>query len=251
MAKKRAATKTKAPAAPVDAIKHKDARTNIPTRELAAFADNDERAPKLPKTRRLRSGLVRRRSATFAGGKYKKVPHVTLKSIANNPDIKEGMTREEIDAAIRKHADTETLYVQPYEEKGIVRVTGTFTVESLSPHRMLTAGEEAPAQGADAPRSEGDYLSVILDNLRKSGVQNTVKNERLIFERLDAFPGEYIQGEGEYSENGASKGGCASASGRSSARWGRSGSSWPLSKRSRAAGAISCWCASRLFLRWR
>jgi hypothetical protein len=33
---------------------------------------------------------------------YKRVPHVTLKSIANNPDIKEGMTREEIDAAIAK-----------------------------------------------------------------------------------------------------------------------------------------------------
>ncbi len=250
MAKKRAATKTKALAAPVDAIKHKDARTNIPTRELAAFADNDERAPKLPKTRRLRSGLVRRRSATFAGGKYKKVPHVTLKSIANNPDIKEGMTREEIDAAIRKHADTETLYVQPYEEKGIVRVTGTFTVESLSPHRMLPAGDEAPAQGADAPRSEGDYLSVILDNIRKYGVQNTVKNERLHFDRLNAFPGEYIQGEGSTAKAVRPRG-CAAASGRSSAWWGRSGSSWPLSKRSRAAGAISCWCAPRLFLRWR
>ena len=31
---------------------------------------------------------------------YKRVPHVTLKSIANNPDIKEGMTREQIDQAI-------------------------------------------------------------------------------------------------------------------------------------------------------
>ncbi len=39
---------------------------------------------------------------------YKRVPHVTLKSIANNPDIKEGMTRQEIDAAIPRHADTET-----------------------------------------------------------------------------------------------------------------------------------------------
>jgi adenine-specific DNA-methyltransferase len=38
----------------------------------------------------------------------KRVPHVTLKSIANNPDIKEGMTREEIDAAIARHAETET-----------------------------------------------------------------------------------------------------------------------------------------------
>ncbi len=124
---------------------------------------------------------------------YRQVPHVTLKSIANNPDIKEGMTRQEIDAAFRKHADTETLYDQ-YEDKGVLRVTGPFTVESLSPHRMLPAGDEAPAQGADAPRSEGDYLSVILDNLRKVGVQNTVKNERLHFDRLNAFPGEYIQG---------------------------------------------------------
>ena len=48
---------------------------------------------------------------------YKRVPHVTLKSIANNPDIKEGMTRAEIDAAIRRHAETETLYDQPYEDK--------------------------------------------------------------------------------------------------------------------------------------
>ena len=49
---------------------------------------------------------------------YKRVPHVTLKSIANNPDIKEGMTREEIDAAIAKHAETETLFDQPFEDKG-------------------------------------------------------------------------------------------------------------------------------------
>jgi adenine-specific DNA-methyltransferase len=40
---------------------------------------------------------------------YKRVPHITLKSIANNPDIKEGMTREEIDKAIAKHTETETL----------------------------------------------------------------------------------------------------------------------------------------------
>src|SRR6266699_1614162 len=78
---------------------------------------------------------------------YKRVPHVTLKSIANNPDIKEGMTREEIVAAIARHADTETLYDQPYEDKNVVRVTGPFTVESLSPHRALPT---AAAPVADA-----------------------------------------------------------------------------------------------------
>ncbi|HOR08369.1 MAG TPA: site-specific DNA-methyltransferase, partial [Candidatus Fermentibacter daniensis] len=55
---------------------------------------------------------------------YKRVPHVTLKSIANNPEIHEGMTREEIDAAIARHADTELLVDQPYEDKKTVRVTG-------------------------------------------------------------------------------------------------------------------------------
>lgn len=63
----------------------------------------------------------------------KRVPHVTLKSIANNPDIKEGMTREQIDAAIAQHADVETLFDQPYEDKKRLRVSGPFTVESLSP----------------------------------------------------------------------------------------------------------------------
>jgi adenine-specific DNA-methyltransferase len=53
---------------------------------------------------------------------YKRVPHVTLKSIANNPDIKEGMTRQQIDAAIAKHADTETLFDQPYEDNKRARV---------------------------------------------------------------------------------------------------------------------------------
>ena len=62
---------------------------------------------------------------------YKRVPHVMLKSIANNPDIREGMSRPEIDAAIRRHADTELLYDQPYEDSSRIRVTGPFTVESL------------------------------------------------------------------------------------------------------------------------
>jgi adenine-specific DNA-methyltransferase len=125
---------------------------------------------------------------------YKTVPHVTLKSIANNPDIRAGMSREQIDAAIRKHADTETLYDQPYEEKGTVRVCGPFTVESLSPHRELPpAAEGEPAAASPAP---GNYLQTILDNLRKAGVKGTTKDQRITFSRLDPFPGEYIQAEG-------------------------------------------------------
>jgi adenine-specific DNA-methyltransferase len=140
---------------------------------------------------------------------YKKVPHVTLKSIANNPDIKEGMTREQIDAAIKKHAETETLFDQPYEDKSVVRVAGPYTVESLSPHRMLPTGEgEAPAaevpKQAPAPAA-ADFVGTILDYLRKAGVQNTVKQERLTFDRLDRFPGENIHAEGTFTEAGKTK----------------------------------------------
>jgi adenine-specific DNA-methyltransferase len=134
---------------------------------------------------------------------YRTVPHVTLKSIANNPDIKEGMSRAEIDQAIARYAETETLYDQPYEDKNIVRLTGPFTVESLSPHRALPSEPPASASGpshgpvADAPGSEGKFLAMILDNLRKAGVKGTDKSQRITFTRLDPFPGEYIQAEGE------------------------------------------------------
>ena len=66
-----------------------------------------------------------------SGFRYKTVPHITLKSIANNPEIRAGMTREQIDAAISKYADQETLFDQPYADKSRVRVTGPFTVEAV------------------------------------------------------------------------------------------------------------------------
>jgi adenine-specific DNA-methyltransferase len=131
---------------------------------------------------------------------YKRVPHVTLKSIANNPDIREGMTREEIDAAISRHADTELLYDKPYEDTKRIRVTGPFTVESLSPHRVLATDEERPATETEAQRSPRavPFETMILDNLRKAGVQNTRKNERLVFERLDPYAGSWVHARGEY-----------------------------------------------------
>ena len=107
------------------------------------------------------------------------------------------MTREQIDAAIRKHADTETLYDQPYEDKSILRVCGPFTVESLSPHRVLPGEAPAPAAEATTP---GDFVQTILDNLRKAGVQNTKKGERLKFDRLDVCNQQPFQFHGEYTD---------------------------------------------------
>jgi adenine-specific DNA-methyltransferase len=136
---------------------------------------------------------------------YKRVPHVTLKSIANNPDIKDGMSRAEIDAAIARHAETEILYDKPYEDGKRLRVTGPFTVESLSPHRMLTTDDDQPATvkagQLEAEAGPGSFVAMILDNLRKSGVQNTKKKERLHFDRLDSYAGTWLHASGTYTDS--------------------------------------------------
>jgi adenine-specific DNA-methyltransferase len=129
------------------------------------------------------------------GFQYKTVPHVTLKSIANNPDIKPGMSRKEIDMAISRHADSETLYDQPEEDRRKVRVSGRFTVESLSPHSTVASVRSSP----DETGTEDDgsaFEKSIIDNLLKAGVQNGRKAERLLFESLAPYAGEYIQAEG-------------------------------------------------------
>ena len=133
---------------------------------------------------------------------YKRVPHITLKSIANNPDIKEGMTREQIDAAIARHAETEMLYDQPYEDNKCVRVCGPFSVESLSPHRVLSTADEN--QDGTVSEQEGrkqqDFSTMILENLKKAGVQNTRKSERLSFDQLDPYAGAWLHAAGEYTD---------------------------------------------------
>ena len=142
---------------------------------------------------------------------YRRVPHVTLKSIANNPDIKEGMTRQQIDAAISKHADTELLFDKPYEDNSKVRVTGPFTVESLSPHRRLTVEqkrERAAGKNGLSVRVIGpdQFGTMILDNLRKAGIQARDKKERLKFDTLEPFAGEWLHASGEFTDaNGDSK----------------------------------------------
>ncbi len=112
--------------------------------------------------------------------------------------------QKEIDDSISRHADTELLYDQPYEENKRIRVTGPFTVESLSPHRVLSPADQnldGTVTEQEARRQQ-DFVSMILENLRKAGVQNTIKNERLKFDRLESFAGVWLHAKGEYTENG-------------------------------------------------
>ena len=134
---------------------------------------------------------------------YERVQHITLKSIANNPDIREGMSRDEIDAAIKRHADFEMLYDKPYEDNKKVRVAGPFTVESLSPHRSIAFAAQGPDSAT--PRGEAvadqsptaDFEPMILDNLRRAGIQNGRRNERLTFASIEPYPGKFVHAIGE------------------------------------------------------
>ncbi|MDR6794794.1 adenine-specific DNA-methyltransferase [Pseudarthrobacter oxydans] len=140
---------------------------------------------------------------------YDRVPHITLKSIANNPDIKKGMSNKEIDDAIKRHADFELLYDKPFEDSKKVRVAGPFTVESLSPHRALSfkdweepVSETEAAKDSDSPNFEQS----ILENLAKAGIQNGTKAERMKFAAFESYAGSYIQAVGEQSvSDGQSK----------------------------------------------
>jgi adenine-specific DNA-methyltransferase len=129
----------------------------------------------------------------------------------------------EIDASIARNADVEFLHDRPYQKRNAVRVTGPFTVESLSPHRVLPADEEdeavvaalAAEAGEDPPPRRRlrtpdtggeDFVTAVLDNLAKAGVQNTKKGERLVFSTLRPWPGgRWVSAEGLYEEGGARK----------------------------------------------
>ncbi len=192
---------------------------------------------------------------------YQRVPHITLKSIANNAEIdviwekyeerlaplreqlsahrpqttdhrpleeweiprerpedwppateplitafwKQRIARQkEIDASIAAKADYEYLYDKPYEDNKKVRVAGPFTVESLSPHRLLgvdendeliidKAAEDKPDYG-----EKQDFAEMILDNLKTSGVQQAHKDDKINFSSLVPWPGHLVCAEGRF-----------------------------------------------------
>ena len=114
--------------------------------------------------------------------------------------------QREIDASIAAKADQEFLYDKPYEDKNTVRVAGPFTVESISPHRILIVDEDDELQepgkfvGETKPEYEYDFTAAILENLKIAGVQQAHKEDRLTFTALTGWPGHYLCAEGRYLE---------------------------------------------------
>jgi len=193
---------------------------------------------------------------------YERVPHITLKSIANNTEIdviwekfqetleplREQLNKalnkkweeweilrdadekwpdktkkihaqwweqriaqqKEIDASIAAKAEFEYLYDKPYDDKKKVRVAGPFTVESLSPHRVLTVGADdelidTVAESKEGYGGEQDFVQMILENLKTAGVQQAHKEDKITFISLTPWPGDLVCAEGRYEESGSEK----------------------------------------------
>lgn len=110
---------------------------------------------------------------------YKTVPHVTLKSIANN-----------------EPPATETLYDQPQEDKKKLRVAGPFTVETLQNFEPVSP-EQLDEVSTDSESLE-QFESAIFEHLKSAGVRNGIKNEQAVFTRVDRLASAYLHAEGFY-----------------------------------------------------
>jgi adenine-specific DNA-methyltransferase len=116
--------------------------------------------------------------------------------------------QKEIDASIAAKAEFEYLYDKPYEDRRKVRVAGPFTVESLSPHRMLGVDEnDELIDPLKVKEGDGGYAAgqtfeqMILENLKTAGVQQAHKEDKISFTSLTPWPGEFVCAEGRYVEN--------------------------------------------------
>ena len=114
--------------------------------------------------------------------------------------------QREIDASIAAKADYEYLYDKPYSDSKIVRVAGPFTVESISPHRVLSVDEDDepidPQRKVRGAAGKGnDFAETIIEQLRMAGVQQAHKDDRIKFTALTRWPGKMICGEGRYAQD--------------------------------------------------
>ena len=117
----------------------------------------------------------------------------------------------EIDRSIGTKAEYEYLYNKPYEDKSKVRVAGPFTVESVSPHRVLGVDEHDELIDEAENKKDGssdrlDFAQMILDHLKTSGVQQAHKEDKIEFTSLAPWPGQYVCAEGRYMEGNGNGG---------------------------------------------
>lgn len=110
---------------------------------------------------------------------YKTVPHITLKSLAND-----------------EPPATETLYDRPEVDNKKLRVSGPFTVETLQNFEPVSPELlEAEIKNGD---DTGSFAETVKQHLMSAGVKNGRKDEQVVFSRVELLSHSYIHAEGFY-----------------------------------------------------
>ena len=119
-----------------------------------------------------------------SGFEYKKVPHITLKSIANN-----------------EPPGTETLFDQPFKDTKRARVTGPFTTEAVpaptvQPIDNTTEPEPVTADETVARSGETLRQNEWRDELLKTGIRGK-SGQRIVFSRVEPIPCRWLHADAE------------------------------------------------------
>jgi adenine-specific DNA-methyltransferase len=109
------------------------------------------------------------------GFQYKTVPHITLKSLAND-----------------EPPETETLYDQPVVDNKKLRVAGEFTVETLQSYEPIAPEELEKEKVSD------DFEQTLFEHLKTAGIKTGIKDETAVFIRLEPLNDAYLHAEGYY-----------------------------------------------------
>ena len=110
---------------------------------------------------------------------YKKVPHITLKALANNLPF-----------------DEEILYDQPEEDKKRIRVSGPFTVETLQ-----SLDVSSPDSLNDKQNDYDEYAALterIFNNLKANGIRNGIKQQQAVMHSMEHLDEPYLNAKGYY-----------------------------------------------------
>lgn len=113
------------------------------------------------------------------GFKYKEVPHITVKTVAQNLP-----------------PEGETLYDQPEEDKKRIRVSGPFTVETLQ-----SLDVSSPESLNDKQNDYDEYALFterIFNNLKSNGIRNGVKQQQAVMHSMEHLDEPYLNAKGYY-----------------------------------------------------
>ena len=116
------------------------------------------------------------------GFHYKTVPHITLKSLANDEE-----------------PEMEVLYDQPEVDKRKLRVSGPFTVETLQSFNVI------PPEELDHRTDEAEenrlFQERVFSHLETSGIRNGDRSQKAVFHGMESVASPYLHARGYYTDS--------------------------------------------------